>query len=779
MNTSCGRNAGILHVARVCYAMPYLCLRCHYSSSLALVTVEMTGAAGATLSAQRILLGNSRVLVSPASPTRSGSGRAGRGHAGNGREQVAPAIGVWVAACFPGGCAADEAQIHTLVMEAADAARSDYGVEAALAWADGYVFPPEAIQRDMASLESAGWDFEVMVRERLESLASNRMSDARIATLREDNPERALLHDLVIGMKVHVPEGFKPNGHQPRSDLRDIYIDVAPAMNKMYGAVIADRLAFLLPLDLALQHVPNLHLSKAHWCPKKGKPSGRPLGDLSNVDGTRINTDETAKAASDYYGAIRHPTIEDIAKMIHDFWMEARKRNPRLRQQDLRLWKMDLKGAYTLLSFRPSDAGLFAMLLTDDLVYFQLAGIFGWGSTPAAFQVVTRAITWELSHSLRSRTVMYVDDIIGICFAGDLDADLVKTRAICTNLLGCGAVADDKTESGRKLEVIGYTICLDTERVGIAEKNFLKALHGFATTDVTARLTLKQAQRLASWGTRYGKICRVMRPFCSYLNRVTWGRTSAKALFYLSAEAIIAIQCWRAMLSLVRFRAVEFTRSISSFAPEPPVLVAEFDSSLSGSGVIWYARDSGTEVVLGVCAVCLGFLGFGADSSNQNLAEYIGAIIAVAGQVVLGHSGRSLALRGDSVTALTWAISERPRGKIVTNASMVWTLLCVATNIDVREVTHIPGDENERCDRLSRRGMTPGMSVREEAREMGIEGGVVIEVNGDEEIMGLLRLCDPRRKLESDSDFIAFWTGVRDAVNTFVDHHVSPHPFIL
>jgi hypothetical protein len=75
-------------------------------------------------------------------------------------------------------------------------------------------------------------------------------------------------------------------------------------MNKMYGAVIAYRLAFLLALDLALQHVSNFHLSKAHWCPKKGNPSGRPSGDLSNVDGTRINTDETVKAASDYYGAI-------------------------------------------------------------------------------------------------------------------------------------------------------------------------------------------------------------------------------------------------------------------------------------------------------------------------------------------------------------------------------------------------------------------------------------------------------------------------------------------
>jgi hypothetical protein len=143
------------------------------------------------------------------------------------------------------------------------------------------------------------------------------------------------------------------------------------------------------------------------------------------------------------------------------------------------------------------------------------------------------------------------------------------------------------------------------------------------------------------------------------------------------------------------------------------------------------------------------------------------------GQVILGHSGRSLAPRGDSVTALTWAISERPRGEIVTNASIVRTLLCVATNIDVREITHIPVEENGRCDRLSRRGLAPGMSVREEAGEMGIDGGVVIEVNGDEQIMGLLRLCDPRRKLESDTDFIAFWTDLRDAVNIFVDHHAN------
>jgi hypothetical protein len=79
-------------------------------------------------------------------------------------------------------------------------------------------------------------------------------------------------------------------------------------------------------------------------------------------------------------------------------------------------------------------------------------------------------------------------------------------------LLGSGAVADDKTETGRGLDIIGYTVDLDNRRVSIARKNFLAALHGFIGTDVKKRLNFRTAQRLASLGTRYGKICRLMRP---------------------------------------------------------------------------------------------------------------------------------------------------------------------------------------------------------------------------------------------------------------------------
>jgi hypothetical protein len=140
------------------------------------------------------------------------------------------------------------------------------------------------------------------------------------------------------------------------------------------------------------------------------------------------------------------------------------------------------------------------------------------------------------------------------------------------------------------------------------KKNFLKVLHGYISTDVTKRVNLKTAQRLASYSIRYGRICRVMRPFSSALYRVTWGRTGTHALFWLSQKAIIAIQCWRAVLCLVRFRETEFTRSIQSFASETPSLLAVFDSSLGGSGVIWFERRKGAEVVLGVSAISLQLL---------------------------------------------------------------------------------------------------------------------------------------------------------------------------
>ena len=366
---------------------------------------------------------------------------------------------------------------------------------------------------------------------------------------------------------------------------------------------------------------------------------------------------------------------------------------------------------------------------------------------------------------------MYVDDMIGVGFEKDIAADLALTRNICTTLLGSGAAADDKTEASLRLDVIGYVIDLETGRVLISKKNYLTVPNGFLSADTTARTNLRTTQRLASWSTRYGKICRVMRPFCSALYRLTWGRTILHALFNLSAEAVVAIQCWWAMLCLVRHRETEFTRTIASFAPETPIIVAEFDSLLSGAGLIWYSRDGGAEVAVDVGAADLLFLDFGEDSSYQNLSEFLGAILAILGQIALGYRGGSVALRGDGVTALTWAITERPRGERVTKAVMVFSLLCIAADVDVKEVTHIAGMENRNCDRLSRRGRAPTTSILEEAEAMGVRGADVVEIDSDEDIIDLLRLCDPRCELHSEEEFISFWSAARSSIDSFLRRH--------
>jgi hypothetical protein len=145
------------------------------------------------------------------------------------------------------------------------------------------------------------------------------------------------------------------------------------------------------------------------------------------------------------------------------------------------------------------------------------------------------------------------------------------------------------------------------------------------------------------------------------------------------------------------------------------------------------------------------------------------------GQVMLGLSGQSLALRGDSVTALTWAVTERPRGEIVTNAAMVWTLLCVAAEIHVKEVIHIPGDDNVNCDRLSRRGSEPTLTLKQEAAKIGLEGVEVVEMDDSGVVTKILKLCDPKISLKSEQEFIAFWMRARSAIGDFLEAYPIGH----
>ena len=657
--------------------------------------------------------------------------------------------------------------LERIIAEAIRASDDTYGEAAAVQWGNGYQFPRELVDSDVRCFQAAQLDFVAMVRRRLKTLEPTRLNASRVNGLRADNPESRLMMELATkGMYVPKPVDFKTNGQETPAPLRASYLKVHQAVDRMLADTVQRRLAFLLPKQMALEAVPNLHLATAHWAPKKGKASGRPIGDLSHVAGMPLNTPATTAAAEAHYGRIEHPTIEDIVRMVNEFHSDRLKLHPDARWTDLRLWKMDLRGAYTLLSFAPEDTALFAMELANDLVYFQFVGIFGWSCTPAAFQTVTRAIKFELKHKLKSRTLMYVDDVIGVGLATDIEEDIRLCTEACTQLLGPDAVATEKTEHGLRVEVIGYVIDLGRGIVSIARKNFLNTLYGFLQVDLLQPVSLKTAQRLASWASRYGLICRALRPFCSALNQLLVGRLHRHATIPLTEEARIAVRMWRAMLYLVEYDEIRFTRTLQSFIHTPARYVVEFDASLTGIGFLLFERTDGDEACLGGAAVDIRSLGFEGNSSFQNLAEYVGALVGILGLVQLGIRCRDIEMRGDSVAALTWAHTERISGTRVTNAAMVFTSACLKYGMDVKTATHIAGKDNFRCDSLSRL-VESGLSARTVMDDLGFTESGVVDLEVDPSFQRLVLLCNPERTFADEGSFTVFWGEIRDALTGF------------
>ena len=235
------------------------------------------------------------------------------------------------------------------------------------------------------------------------------------------------------------------------------------------------------------------------------------------------------------------------------------------------------------------------------------------------------------------------------------------------------------------------------------------------------------------------------------------------ATFVPTEETKIAIRCWRAILFLVRYDEQRFTRSIASFRNDVVEYIVEFDASLNGAGCLIYRRDCNVEVCVGASAVDLRQLGFMTESRFQNVCEFIGAIVGIVGLVKLGVRGVDIEIRGDSMSALTWAQKERTRGSQVSNAAMVYTLVCVSCDIDAKVATHISGEENFRCDQLSRISES-GKTVEDVLGGIGLEGVRDLKLEEDSRVLQLIECCRPSEPFEDEVDFMTFWHKIVEAV---------------
>ena len=67
---------------------------------------------------------------------------------------------------------------------------------------------------------------------------------------------------------------------------------------------------------------------------------------------------------------------------------------------------------------------------------------------------------------------MFVDDMLGCCAEEEVDANLVCVKLVVEDLLGEGALSDRKTKKGRRLDMIVYTLDLDTQRYQLPRRMF-------------------------------------------------------------------------------------------------------------------------------------------------------------------------------------------------------------------------------------------------------------------------------------------------------------------
>ena len=135
-------------------------------------------------------------------------------------------------------------------------------------------------------------------------------------------------------------------------------------------------------------------------------------------------------------------------------------------------------------------------------------GFFGWTGLPFAFHVISGVLVRLVNGQIHGECEMYVDDLMGASATWELDHDLAAARERCTRLMGDEAVADDKTEFGRKLDWIGWEFDLDSRSVSVARRNFMKTLYGMITLRCSdSNPSVKEVQRVASWASRYSAIC--------------------------------------------------------------------------------------------------------------------------------------------------------------------------------------------------------------------------------------------------------------------------------
>ena len=655
-----------------------------------------------------------------------------------------------------------ERELRELVEESFVAADENYDIQEAVEWGKDFSWPEGIATRDLFKLKKNNYNLPSMVEEEHALMRRDRLSAERIDEwVEREDPDRQRLLDLVVGMRVLTAEDFQPNGRP--SPKRKLYLRVKNAVNKMLVDMWERGLVFILPTAEASK-IEGLHYHPAHWARKKGKRCGRQIGDLSDQSGgTALNSEEAKRLLEQLYGKIEHPTDAELVNMVLNYAarmkFEFEQRGEIFSWDELVLFKGDLARAFTLLFVRPDGAGLFACELEGGYTLIYHTGFFGWTGTPFAFQVLTRVLERNMRRAgLPGDVRIYVDDFMGVTLRRFLEECKRICYRECRGLLGPHSVAEDKWETSLgtgRIEFIGWLLDLNTRRVTLARRNFMKVLYGFFTTDPGQKQQVRKLETLASWSSRYSMILRQMRPYSTALHQATAGMKSQVCYMTLSEPVWQAIFMWRVMLCLLNFDEAQYARAFDAYSYKTADVDVNFDASLYGVGA--KLTDLRNDRLIGVGKAKLPYL-IGDDSSFQNTVEFITMVMSCASLAKAGYRGISLRLIGDNTTSLKWGRTERFKGLFSHRAAVVWVLLSIAFDFCVAEDRHVEGELNFEMDGLSR---------DKSVVEMGFSPDDDLKWEESPEMLDILDLCDPTDTMECLGDVVKLWRTVNSWASVF------------
>ena len=434
----------------------------------------------------------------------------------------------------------------------------------------------------------------------------------------------ALWGELVAGSKMLIPDGFIPSG--PPLPVPPPEVNTQLAFEILVRGDQAGGRACVIPLRLLIELAADADMQlneiPVSIAMKEGKTCGRLV-----VDATRggLNSPEKKARLTEKWGDIALPDLYTYCTLF----VEVSDRFP---GEQLHVYKMDKEAWYRRVPVHVDDAPLsFFVIHVDGVPQAVLPLGMTFGLQDSNFTanfaggLVDKLVADHEVRSFGGRvSALYNDDTVGFLPQRLIPEEMAYTTELFESCCGKGVIKLEKSTTGPRSEVIGFTFDCERRVVSLSIKAFLKMTCVLfrelpAELSTLTRVPLKQLQRMAALMIRNACLIHFLRPFSRGASANSAGRRGS--MVSLSHQTIVDVYMWRAVFSVAHSSNVSWMTLPIKLPPLLHVPSHVEDEARRGH---WLSQAAAATVVLHVDASkseSLGGIGF-TESRNDVLASW-------------------------------------------------------------------------------------------------------------------------------------------------------------